>query len=314
MGNRRNRRMLEGLKETWVTGSIYTTMSYGKVFQTVVEPRVNIDGIGCLYKVMGRGDDGLGYRYYTGPQRVTATKGKMYSGVPSDKADEFRAGRAPQKKIPIVTAIDYAADFGNIRHEGGIPFGSGKKPVKMLKQIINLCSNKDAVVLDFFAGSGSTAQAALELNLEDDGHRTFIMCTNNEADICEKITYPRIKNVIKGYGNIEAIKSNLKYYRTGFISKKDENMAENLLDYIKEMIQLENGVKVDGDKYTIIYTDEEADELEKKWKKYSNLKTIYISRDVLLSTEQEKLFSTVEVCIIPDHYFNFELREAGELW
>ena len=62
---------LSGLKETWITGSIYTTMSYGKVFQTVVEPRIDVDGLGCLYKVMGRGDDGLGYRYYTGPQRAT---------------------------------------------------------------------------------------------------------------------------------------------------------------------------------------------------------------------------------------------------
>ncbi len=41
---------LDGLKETWITGSIYTTMSYGKVFQTIVEPRVEIDGLGCLYR------------------------------------------------------------------------------------------------------------------------------------------------------------------------------------------------------------------------------------------------------------------------
>ena len=51
------------LKETWITGSIYSTMSYGKVFQRVVEPRILEDGLGCLYKVIGRGEDGLGYRY-----------------------------------------------------------------------------------------------------------------------------------------------------------------------------------------------------------------------------------------------------------
>jgi len=65
---------LEGLKETWITGSIYSTMSYGKVFQKVVEPRVEIDGLGCLYKVLGRGDDGLGYRYYTGPAKKNIKK------------------------------------------------------------------------------------------------------------------------------------------------------------------------------------------------------------------------------------------------
>jgi len=46
------------LKETWISGSVYTNMSYGQVFQKVVEPRVNIDGLGCLYKVLGRGEDG----------------------------------------------------------------------------------------------------------------------------------------------------------------------------------------------------------------------------------------------------------------
>ena len=46
------------LKETWISGSIYTTMSYGKVFQSVVEPRFQVDGLGSLYKVHGRGEDG----------------------------------------------------------------------------------------------------------------------------------------------------------------------------------------------------------------------------------------------------------------
>ena len=115
---------MSGLKETWITGSIYTTMSYGKVFQTVVEPRIDVDGLGCLYKVMGRGDDGLGYRYYTGPQRATAKKGKMFSGVPLEKVEDFKNGTAPKKKIPIITTYDFSADFGNIRHEGGVAFSS----------------------------------------------------------------------------------------------------------------------------------------------------------------------------------------------
>ncbi len=310
---------LSGLKETWVTGSIYTTMSYGKVFQQVVEPRVQNDGYGCLYKVLGRGDDGLGYRYYTGPQRATATKGKMYSGVPLEKAEMFRNGSAPKKRKPIVTSYDFSPDFGNIRHEGGVPFGSGKKPVKLLKQIINYYPKRDAIVLDFFAGSGSTGHATLELNCQDGGKRRFILCTNNENKICEEITYQRIKTVIKGKRKdgskySDGIPANLKYYRTDFVAKDSEDLTEELLEHTAEMIQLENGIKLDGKKYLMILSDEDADALEKKWKKYPDLKKIYISRDVLLSTEQEKLFNTVDVCIIPDHYFNFELREAGELW
>ncbi len=177
---------------------------------------------------------------------------------------------------------------------------------------------KDAIILDFFAGSGTTGHAVLELNRLDGGNRKFILCTNNENNICEEITYKRLKAVINGKTEKKALEysipANLKYYRTDFVKKNNEELTEELLKYIPEMIQLEKSVKFDGEKYLMVLCDEDADELEKKWKKYPDLKTIYISRDVLLSTEQEKLFNTVEVCVIPDHYFNFELREAGELW
>lgn len=293
---------------------IYTTMSYGKVFQTVVEPRISTDGLGCLYKVMGRGDDGLGYRYYTGPQRATATKGKMFSGVPLDKAESFKNGTAPKKKVPIVNMYDFAADFGNIRHEGGVPFASGKKPVKMLKQIINYCPKKDAIVLDFFAGSGSTGHATLELNRDDEGTRTFILCTNNQSEICTDITYPRIRNVISGFKNTEGIPANLKYYRTDFVSKDSDSLTDELLEHIKEMIQLEHGIKLDGNQYLMVLTDEEADKLEQEWDKYKNVKALYVSRNVLFTTEQNMLFSNVDIHIIPDDYFKFELQEVGEAW
>ena len=305
---------LSGLKETWITGSIYTTMSYGKVFQTVVEPRISTDGLGCLYKVMGRGDDGLGYRYYTGPQRATATKGKMFSGVPLDKAESFKNGTAPKKKVPIVNMYDFAADFGNIRHEGGVPFASGKKPVKMLKQIINYCPKKDAIVLDFFAGSGSTGHATLELNRDDEGTRTFILCTNNQSEICTDITYPRIRNVISGFKNTEGIPANLKYYRTDFVSKDSDSLTDELLEHIKEMIQLEHGIKLDGNQYLMVLTDEEADKLEQEWDKYKDVKALYVSRNVLFTTEQNMLFNNVDIHIIPDDYFKFELQEVGEAW
>ena len=222
---------LYGLKETWITGSIYTTMSYGKVFQSVVEPRVNIDGIGCLYKVLGRGDDGLGYRYYTGPAKKNATKGKMYSGMPLDKVELFKKGNVPQRLLPILTMYDFAPDFGNIRSEGGIPFGSGKKPVKMLKQFIDYHLSKEAIVLDFFAGSGSTGHSVLDLNAQDGGKRQFILVTNNENSICEEKTYNRCKNVILGYGSNHGLTSNtLRYYKTDYISR--DRTQKNMRDLV----------------------------------------------------------------------------------
>ena len=78
--------------------------------------------------------------------------------------------------------------------------------------------NKNSVILDFFAGSGTTGHAVLELNKEDGGNRQFILCTNNENNICEEVTYQRLKKVIKGYTTpkgkeVEGIPANLKYYK-----------------------------------------------------------------------------------------------------
>lgn len=72
------------------------------------------------------------------------------------------------------------------------------KPVELIKDIIAR-GPKDALILDFFAGSGTSAQAILELNHNDGGTRRFILCTNNENDICRQVTYQRIKKVISGY-------------------------------------------------------------------------------------------------------------------
>ncbi|SFV65410.1 Type III restriction-modification system methylation subunit [hydrothermal vent metagenome] len=84
---------------------------------------------------------------------------------------------------------------------------------------------KDFIVLDFFAGSGTTAHAVLELNKQDNGNRQFILCTNNENNICEDITYQRISKVMQGYttpkgAKIEALGGELKYLKTDFVKKQ----------------------------------------------------------------------------------------------
>ena len=187
------------------------------------------------------------------------------------------------------------------------------KPTDLIKRCIQIAP-KDSIVLDFFAGSGTTGHAVLKLNQEDGGNRKFILCTNNENNICEKITYERIKRVINGYGDVEGIPANLKYYRTDFVSKDAEDVSDELLKHIKEMIQLEHGIQVDDSKYLILLTDEDADELELKWDEYSEIKALYVSRNVLFTSKQNALFANVEVHIIPDDYFKFELQEVGEAW
>ena len=299
---------LNGLKETWISGTIYTKMSYGQVFKAVVEPRINEDGLSCLYKVHGRGEDGLGYRYYTGPQRKNAKRGKMYSGMPLNRVEEIKSGKSIRFK-PLDTFFDFAADFGNINHEGGVTFNSGKKPVKMLKSFIDFSQNNSGVILDYFAGSGTTGQAVMQLNKEDGGNRKYILCTNNENNICEKITYKRIKNIQK------ELPHNLKYYKTEFIPKLSEDeeiLSSKLLDYIKEMVELENMCEIDGNTRRIILSDEDLNialtEMEESGVLYIP-SFILLTNEIKDSIEERKL----EVVTIPDYYFTEELREVNEL-
>ena len=294
----------EGLKEIWATGTILNGNSSGRFFRDYLDGRKEKDGLGVLYKVYGVGDDSFDYRYFSGPQKVTATKGKYYQGVPVDKMEE-----GSTKVSPIPNFYDMAGDFGNIRHEGGIPFNSGKKPIKLMSMFLNYFKQKDITVLDFFAGSASTAHAVLALNQADGGTRKFIICTNDENDICTEVTYPRISNVINGYANTKGIPANLKYYRTDFVPKDAEEVSEELLSHIAEMVQLENGVKLDGREYILVMSDDEADVLEQHWSEYTDVKALYVSKNVLFTTKQNALFKNVEIHTIPDYYFKFEMPE-----
>ena len=157
-------------------------------------------------------------------------------------------------------------------------------------------------------GSGTTGHAVMQLNKEDDGHRKYILCTNNENNICEEVTYQRLKNIQSD------LPHNIKYFKTDFISKDSDDVSEELLSHIKEMVELENGITLDNKNHLIVLSDEEADKLEKYWDKYDEVKTIYVSRNVLFTTSQNALFSNVKIHIIPDYYFEYELKEVGESW
>ena len=150
------------------------------------------------------------------------------------------------------------------------------KNVEMIKFIIESINNKEAIVLDFFAGSGTTGQAVLELNKEDGGNRRFILCTNNENNICTDVTYPRLKTIITGIRSdgtkySDGIPSNLIYYKTDFI--KDSNNTDQakycLVEKVDELlcisedifIQLERNdysshyISNDEKRHMFIYSD-----------------------------------------------------------
>lgn len=200
---------------------------------------------------------------------------------------------------------------------GKVPFDT-PKPTRLIDRILEIASSDDSIILDFFAGSGTTGHGILKYNAaHPESKRKFILCTNNEGGICENVTYPRVKTAITGKRTdgseyAEAIPANLKYYRTDFVPRDEEYLSDALLEHVAEMIQLEHGVKIDGSQYLMVMSDEEADELQAHWSEYTEVKALYVSRNVLFTTGQNALFGDVEIHIIPDYYFNFELKEEGE--
>ena len=187
---------IDNLKETWASGSVLKANASGKYFKDYLASRKEEDGVGVLYKVAEIGEDGIGYRYFTGPKKESATKGKFYSGVPTVRRKEIEEGVA-LKPRPILNFYDFADGFGNCRHEGGVDFRSGKKPVKFLKKLVSQATeNDDSIVLDFFAGSASLAHAVIEKNFEDKGKRRFIMVQlPEEIDDGDKSSSNPFKNI-----------------------------------------------------------------------------------------------------------------------
>ena len=109
------------------------------------------------------------------------------------------------------------------------------KPSSLISWLISLISNPK-LILDFFAGSGTTLHATMQLNAEDGGHRQCILVTNNESNICEEVTYERNKRVINGYTTpkgveVAGLKTNtLRYYKTDYISR--DRTQKNMRDLV----------------------------------------------------------------------------------
>lgn len=182
------------------------------------------------------------------------------------------------------------------------------KPTDLIKRCLEI-SNKNAICLDFFAGSGTTGHAVMKLNAEDGGKRKFILCTNNENNICRDVTYERIKRVIAK----EDYKANLKYYKVDFVPITEQmyyEYADKLLLHIKELVELENGLDFDGNKkVAICLTDEDLQEFTSSLGDRTTYKAVYVGHDVFVTPEIESNLNTlgIKINIIPDYYYG-ELR------
>jgi len=212
------------------------------------------------------------------------------------------------------TYWDYTSRINNLTKEGNVEFGNGKKPIDLLKRIIALYPDDEITVLDFFAGSGSTGHAVISQNLEDSGNRQFILCTNNQHNICREKTYQRLYNVICGYttenGKVfEAMPSSLKYYKVDYIPISERmyyEYADELLRHVRELVELENGINFTGNaKIAIVLTDEELEEFIADIDNFKKCRKLYLGHDVLTSGEQEDILKEhkIKINIIPDYYY-----------
>lgn len=153
------------------------------------------------------------------------------------------------------SASDYGTKILNEIFNQREVFDYPKSPFAIIDTIKICCNDKNATILDFFVGSGTTGHAVLEMNKEDGGDRKFILCTNNEGNICTDVTYPRIHNIINGYKFKGKDKTVLFEKKLTFSHLKN---VEDILGEVNEIIERNK------DRY---------DKIEKEFK-YNTLKIV----------------------------------------
>lgn len=225
----------KGRKEIWATGSILDGNSSGRFFRDFLEGRYNEDGLGVVYKVYNVGDETNGYRFFTGPKKKGATKGKYYQGIPNSQKEldeQFRT-------VPINNFYDLAGNFGNCRNEGGVELRSGKKPEELLKIILSHFSVDNDIILDYHLGSGTTCSVAHKMK------RQYIGV--EQLDYGENDSVKRLANVINGdqsgvskaynwQGGGSFVYLELKKYNQIFIEQIQEaKNTEELLNIWEQM-------------------------------------------------------------------------------
>ncbi|MBU4300517.1 site-specific DNA-methyltransferase [archaeon] len=195
------------------------------------------------------------------------------------------------------------------------------KPKKLLKELIKYSCPEKGVVLDFMAGSGTTGHAVMELNDELNQDLSFILCTNNEGNICSDVCYPRIQKIIKGYTNasnekIEGLGGNLKYYKTDFVeAEQTDKNKRKLVDNCTEMLCIKENTfekvkdtkkfkifKNDKLHLGIVFDDEYIDEFVKEAEKINGKIHVYVfSHDDSVPTKEFKTIKNkVTLCPIPE--------------
>ena len=131
------------------------------------------------------------------------------------------------------------------------------KPLELIYKILQITTSSCSVILDFFAGSGTTLHATMKLNAKDGGHRQCVLVQGIEKDektyvdkqICEKVTYERNRRVIQGYTTLKGevvpglTHNNLRYYKTKLVPRAQTlNNKRDLMRLSTAMLCIKNDV------------------------------------------------------------------------
>lgn len=149
-------------------------------------------------------------RIYWGKKGDAVPRIKIFIG----EEREVVTGSLIKNKGSLTYGKDELEEILGIRLDTFTP-----KPTILIKHLIKIIEkNKESIILDFFAGSGTTGHAVLDLNKEDGGSRQFMLCTNNENNIMTDVCYPRIKKVMCGYKKpngekVEGLGGSLKFFK-----------------------------------------------------------------------------------------------------
>ena len=226
-----------------------------------------------------------------------------------------------------------SAPYKNIYEEEGSRHGSNQikevfnftpfdhpKPTGLIKFLVSLVKVDNPLVMDFYAGSGTTGQAVMELNASDQGSRRFILCTNNENNICTDITYPRLKTVITGIRPdgtkySDGIPTSLFYFKTEFI-KDEANLEQakyNLVEKADALLCIAENIFVEVERneysshfasagdhlfiYTDFYSESKFNEFKSRVMAARGRRVVYVYSSE--NTVDETLFEDSSIILKP---------------
>ena len=258
----------------WTSGSMLATTFSEKYVYQIIKPNKD--------KVLP--PEGRCWRYSQAKVKELMDDDRIWFGkdgknIPRVKRflSEVQSGVVPAsllKHSEVASGQDGTNDLRLILGKQAFDF---PKPQKLIQHLLKIASQKTSIILDFFAGSGTTAHAVLELNKQDGGNRQVIVCTNNENNngngsegIARGVCQPRIKKVIQGYTKqngknekVEGLGGNLKYFKTDFVDVKNihdvtDDDKLKLTEKVGQMIALKENAfeQVEKNKFYQIFTDQ----------------------------------------------------------